>query len=170
MTTKRKLSPEQKHFCRMIAENSLKHPAERVSVGALYLEAGYQSKTPAQHGATAIRKPHLEKEIARLTALLKGEQPPDDANQSEAQWAYENLKKLAPKSPSAAAQLLEHHRKKEADGGGVDVVPVLLSPFLTEQQLDEFRSATPQDVVVATEHKPPEVDKCENAKENDDCE
>jgi len=123
----------------------------------VYNDAGYNNKYPAQAVAKEIQKPHIKAHLLRLNPAFYHKKEEYDGSMTEAEWAYEQLKKFAPDNAQAAYNFVEYHRKRSQEGGGVDVVAVLLSSFLSEEQLDEYRDNIPQDVVVATVHKKPDV-------------
>ena len=155
MKRKTTLTDNQKRLVKLLADNYKLHATQRVSQGSLYNKAGYNNKNPDQGVASEIRKPHIKIALTRLCPTFYGATSDDNGPQTAAEEAMDNLKKFSKQSSQGAYNYTEALRKQAAEGGGVDIVPVLLSAFLTESELDEYRDK-PQDVVVATDNKPPE--------------
>jgi len=149
------LTPMQKCLIKILVDNHKLHVAQRVSRADCYVRAGYSDTSPAQGVASAIQKEHIKNAIIRLAPDFYGVKKPSDAPTTDAEEAMANLAKFSKVSAQGAYNYTEALRKQAAEGGGVDIVPVLLSAFLTESELDQYRDK-PQDVVVATDNKPPE--------------
>jgi hypothetical protein len=153
-TRKLKLTDKQQKLVVLLANNHKLHEAQRVSRGVIYTQAGYSSINPDQGVASAIRKKHIQSALLRLDPSFfdgKGTSRMPSEAQTPSDEAEANLKLWSGRSSQGANNYaLYLLKKKEAGIIEQAVDRVLLSPFLSEAELDAFDEAIPQDVVVAT--------------------
>ena len=145
----RKVTEKQEKLCHLVIQNEQTPDQERLKDAELYALAGYSSKTPRRHVAVELQKEHIQSRLSYLRAVSKGETPPTDDGIISDTELEKILCKHAKNNAQAAAKLAEIRMKREATGGGMDVTALLLSPFLSESELDQMRDDKPQDVVVA---------------------
>lgn len=177
MNSKKKpqeLTEKQARFVKLLTDNHKLHKSQHLKPGVFYVEAGYSAKYPNQGVAPLLQKQHIQDAIVRICpdyyankrTVIVEDAPTTDAELSEAE-----LKRWSTTSAQAAYNYAKFMADKEQSGALDDTVErCLLSPFLSEAELDLMSEDTPQDVVVATLADRPEAQKDENAKENDDCE
>ncbi len=156
---KRQCTEKQDKFADLVASGKSKQDA--------ILQAGYKATNSLSMGAQEIRKPWVADRVAWYCKHKYNTEPPKPAVESSSHKSLDDLKgtlyKHIDRNPAAAVKAVEIALKEMSDGKGVDIVPLLLSPFLSESELDRYRDARPQDVVVAGENK--SENDAESAKE-----
>jgi len=158
-TSGRKLTDKQKNLITMLIDNHKLHKTQRIAQGAVYLNAGYKNNNPAQAVASEIRKDHIKATILSRCPDFYGGRASEDAPDSPQEQAEEHMRMFASESSQGANNYaLYLLKKKEAGIIEQAVDRVLLSPFLSEDELDAFDEAIPQDVVVATLADRPDED------------
>ena len=166
-TDMRPLTEKQERLCQALVANKKLHPAQRLTPGAVYNSSGYSNCRPTQAVALEVRKPHIRARIEYLFPAYFEDKNADTEPVDEREWAKANLREWATTSGENAHKYASYLQKdKEAGMIEQTVERVILSPFLTEAELDDMRDNRPQDVVVAAMNNRPSEDVIEEVPVN----
>jgi hypothetical protein len=145
-TRQRKLTEKQEAFCDLFASGK--------SATDSILQAGYATRNPGVMGAQELAKPHIQRKIKWLCDHKYEAAVPDAAIPDTGILNDEQLEQIlcqhAKSNPMAAGKLADIRLKRQSHGEGIDTVPLLLSPFLSDYDLDLMRDERPKGVEVAT--------------------
>ena len=143
----RAVTKKQEKFCQLVVNNE-KTPG--FVAYKYYNQAGYNSKTPDSHAAKELQKPHVKFRLAQLRAIRDGTKLPEVGGVMTDLELEKLLCVHAKKHPNAATKLAEIRLKREAQGVTDDLRPVLFSAFLSDDELAEYTTQLPADIVVST--------------------
>jgi len=143
----RRLTERQEKYCNLIVMHEKESDFNKAK---LYHEAGYRSKTMVAHAAGEIQKPHIKRRLAHLRAIRDGLPIPEDDGIMDDTELEKLLCVHAKNNPGAATKLAEIRLKREAQGVTDDLRPVLFSAFLSDDEIAEYKTQLPADIVVST--------------------
>ena len=142
---KRECTPKQDKFADLVASGKSQQDA--------ILQAGYKTTNPRVRGAQEIRKAWV---VDRVNWYCKHKyDKPDVITEPEVEELMTDRElelvmcKGARKDPYVAARLSEMRMKREAQGLSDDLRPVLFSAFLSDDELAEYTTQLPADIVVS---------------------